>query len=145
VGRRDSNGKVLIQTRYPEDKNLKELKSGDYLHFALKNLKQKKELHHPPYSAVCLLRASSPLADHNIKFLSKVANTLNIESEISAIGPIPSIISKTRGNLRHHLIIQTGSKTLLNKYVKDIIDSILSWDETKKVRWFFDIDPIDYS
>lgn len=145
VGRRDSNGKVLIQTRYPEDKNLKELKSGDYLHFALKNLKQKKDLHHPPYSAVCLLRASSPLADHNIKFLSKVANTLNIESEISAIGPIPSIISKTRGNLRHHLIIQTRSKTLLNKYVKDIIDSIVSWDETKKVRWFFDIDPIDYS
>ena len=36
-------------------------------------------------------------------------------------------------------------KTLLNKYVKDIIVSVAAWKETKKVKWFFDIDPIDYS
>ena len=145
VGRKDGNGKVLIQTRYPEDENLKELRSGDYLNFALKNLKQKKDLHHPPYAAMCLLRSGSPLAEHNIKFLDKVANALNNKSEISAIGPIPSIISKTRGNFRHHLIIQTQSKALLNKYVKEIILLVSSWKETKKVKWFFDIDPIDYS
>ena len=91
------------------------------------------------------MRTSSPLAEHNINFLEKVANTLNTRSEISAIGPIPSIISKNRGNFRHHLIIQTQSKTLLNKYVKDIIVSVATWKETKKVKWFFDIDPIDYS
>ena len=145
VGRKDGNGKVLIQTRYPEDENLKELRSGDYLNFALKNLKQKKDLHHPPYAAMCLLRSGSPLAEHNIKFLDKVANALNNKSEISAIGPIPSIISKTRGNFRHHLIIQTQSKALLNKYVKEIILLVSTWNETKKVKWFFDIDPIDYS
>ena len=145
VGRQDGNGKVLIQTRYPEDENLKELRSGDYLNFALKNLKQKKDLYHPPYAAMCLLRSGSPLAEHNIKFLDKVANALNNKSEISAIGPIPSIISKTRGNFRHHLIIQTQSKALLNKYVKEIILLVSTWNETKKVKWFFDIDPIDYS
>ena len=145
VGRKDGNGKVLIQTRYPEDENLKELRSGDYLNFALKNLKQKKDLHHPPYAAMCLLRSGSPLAEHNIKFLDKVANALNNKSEISAIGPIPSIISKTRGNFRHHLIIQTQSKALLNKHVKEIILLVSTWKESKKVKWFFDIDPIDYS
>ena len=145
VGRKDGNGKVLIQTRYPEDENLKELRSGDYLNFALKNLKQKKDLYHPPYAAMCLLRSGSPLAEHNIKFLDKVANALNNKSEISAIGPIPSIISKTRGNFRHHLIIQTQSKAFLNKYVKEIILLVSTWNETKKVKWFFDIDPIDYS
>ena len=145
VGRKEGNGKVLIQTRYPEDENLRELKSGDYLNFALKNLKQKKELHHPPYTAVSLLRTSSPLAEHNIKFLEKVASILSIESDISAIGPIPSIITKSRGNFRHHLIIQTSSKTLLNKFAQDIISSVSSWKETKKVKWYFDIDPIDYS
>ena len=145
VGRKDGNGKVLIQTRYPEDENLKELRSGDYLNFALKNLKQKKDLYHPPYAAICLLRSGSPLAEHNIKFLDKVANALNNKSEISSIGPIPSIISKTRGNFRHHLIIQTQSKALLNKYVKEIILLVSTWKETKKVKWCFDIDPIDYS
>ena len=145
VGRKKGDGNVIIQTRYPEDENLRELKSGDYLNFALKNLQQKQELHHPPYSAVCLLRSSSPLAEHNIIFLEKVSKLLNKESNISAIGPIPSIVSKTRGNFRHHLIIQTNSRTDLNKFAQDIISHLSSWKESKKIKWFFDIDPIDYS
>ena len=80
-----------------------------------------------------------------IIFLEKVSKLLNKESNISAIGPIPSIVSKTRGNFRHHLIIQTNSRTDLNKFAQDIIHHLSSWKEAKKVKWFFDIDPIDYS
>tara|TARA_B100000902_G_scaffold100604_1_gene102951 strand:+ start:1964 stop:3940 length:1977 start_codon:yes stop_codon:yes gene_type:complete len=145
VGRKNNNGKVLIQTRYPEDKNLHELKSGDYLKFALNNLKQKKELHHPPYSAIALLRSTSPLAQNNESFLKKIVDNHETSRDISIIGPIPSIISKRRGNYRHHLIIQTSSKVILNKYLKWIISTISPWEETKKVKWHFDIDPIEYN
>ena len=145
VGRKENNGKVIIQTRYPEDKNLLELKSGDYLNFALNNLKQKKELRHPPYSAIALLRATSPLAKHNINFLHQVNKSAKLKSDMSIIGPIPSIISKSRGNFRHHSIIQASSKIDLNKLIKNIIVLAGSWKETKKVKWYFDIDPIDFN
>ena len=145
VGRKENNGKVIIQTRYPEDKNLLELKSGDYLNFALNNLKQKKELRHPPYSAIALLRTTSPLAKHNINFLHQVNKSAKLKSDMSIIGPIPSIISKSRGNFRHHSIIQASSKIDLNKLIKNIIVLAGSWKETKKVKWYFDIDPIDYN
>ena len=145
VGRKENNGKVIIQTRYPEDKNLLELKSGDYLNFALNNLKQKKELRHPPYSAIALLRTTSPLAKHNINFLYQVNKSAKLKSDMSIIGPIPSIISKSRGNFRHHSIIQASSKIDLNKLIKNIIVLAGSWKETKKVKWYFDIDPIDYN
>ena len=145
VGRKENNGKVIIQTRYPEDKNLLELRSGDYLNFALNNLKQKKELRHPPYSAIALLRTTSPLAKHNINFLHQVNKSAKLKSDMSIIGPIPSIISKSRGNFRHHSIIQASSKIDLNKLIKNIIVLAGSWKETKKVKWYFDIDPIDYN
>ena len=145
VGRKENNGKVIIQTRYPEDKNLLELKSGDYLNFALNNLKQKKELCHPPYSAIALLRTTSPLAKNNINFLNQASNSIKLKSDMSIIGPIPSIIAKSRGNFRHHSIIQASSKIDLNKLIKNIIVLAGSWKETKKVKWYFDIDPIDFN
>ncbi len=145
VGRKENNGKVIIQTRYPEDKNLLELKSGDYLNFALNNLKQKKELCHPPYSAIALLRTTSPLAKNNINFLNQASNSIRLKSDMSIIGPIPSIIAKSRGNFRHHSIIQASSKIDLNKLIKNIIFLAGSWKETKKVKWYFDIDPIDFN
>ena len=145
VGRKENNGKVIIQTRYPEDKNLLELKSGDYLNFALNNLKQKKELCHPPYSAIALLRTTSPLAKNNINFLNQASNSIKLKSDMTIIGPIPSIIAKSRGNFRHHSIIQASSKIDLNKLIKNIIVLAGSWKETKKVKWYFDIDPIDFN
>ena len=145
VGRKENNGKVIIQTRYPEDKNLLELKSGDYLNFSLNNLKQKKELCHPPYSAIALLRTTSPLAKNNINFLNQASNSIKLKSDMSIIGPIPSIIAKSRGNFRHHSIIQASSKIDLNKLIKNIIFLAGSWKETKKVKWYFDIDPIDFN
>ena len=145
VGRKNAKGKVLIQTRYPEDKNLRKLRNGDYLDFALNNLKQKKELHHPPFSAVCIVRSTSPLAKHNVNFLEKIALSVGKDMSISAIGPIPSIISKTRGNYRHHLMLQASSKVTLNRLLKKITAATVLWKETKKVKWFFDLDPIDYN
>ncbi len=140
-GRHSTQGKVIIQTRKPNHPIMTKLLKFNNLNFALKNLKQKKELHHPPYTAVSLLRTSSPDSGDGMF----VEFSQSIESDISAIGPIPSIITKSRGNFRHHLIIQTTSKTLLNKFAQDIISSVSSWKETKKVKWYFDIDPIDYS
>ena len=64
---------------------------------------------------------------------------------MSIIGPIPSIIAKSRGNFRHHSIIQASSKIDLNKLIKNIIFLAGSWKETKKVKWYFDIDPIDFN
>lgn len=91
------------------------------------------------------MRSTSPLAQNNESFLKKIIDNHETSRDISIIGPIPSIISKRRGNYRHHLIIQTSSKVILNKYLKWIISTISPWEETKKVKWHFDIDPIEYN
>ena len=40
-------------------------------------------------------------------------------------------------------IIQSSKKTFLNKVLKFLTIEFEKWPESKKVKWSFDIDPID--
>ena len=143
AGRNNNLAKVIIQTRYPDDINLNKIKTGDYMNFASQCLNTNKKMNLPPFSTLCLLRCSSPTQKSNIDFLEKAVITLTNRSDIKIIGPLPSLISKAKGNYRHHVYIQSSKKTFLNKVLKFLTIEFEKWPESKKVKWSFDIDPID--
>ena len=143
AGRNNNLAKVLIQTRYPDDINLNKIKTGDYLSFAMQCLSKNKKIGLPPYSAMCMLRCSSPTQKNNINFLNKAVRVLNKKSDLSVIGPLPSLISKSKGNFRHNVYIQANQKSQLNRILKRLIKELSEWPESKKVKWTFDIDPIE--
>tara|TARA_B100001063_G_scaffold121088_1_gene113022 strand:- start:231 stop:2219 length:1989 start_codon:yes stop_codon:yes gene_type:complete len=145
AGRNNNLAKVIIQTRYPDDINLKQIKTGDYRLVADQCLKVNKELNMPPYSSICILRAVSPNTTSSPRFLNRTQLTLSNKNGISTIGPMPSIPFKTKGNTRNHLIIISPTKTYLNRVLKFLTKEFESWPETKKVKWSYDIDPYDMS
>ena len=145
AGRNNNLAKVIIQTRYPDDINLKQIKTGDYRLVADQCLKVNKELNMPPYSSICILRAVSPNTISSSKFLDRTQLALSNKKGISTIGPLPSIPFKTKGNVRNHLIIKSPSKTYLNRVLKFLTKEFESWPETKKVKWSYDLDPYDMS
>ena len=145
AGRNNNLAKVIIQTRYPDDINLKQIKTGDYRLVADQCLKVNKELNMPPYSSICILRAVSPNTTSSPRFLNRTQLTLSNKNGISTIGPLPSIPFKTKGNTRNHLIIISPTKTYLNRVLKFLTKEFESWPETKKVKWSYDIDPYDMS
>ena len=137
--------KVIIQTRYPNDENLKQIKTGDYRLVSEQCLKTNKALNMPPYSTVAILRATSPSPESCYKFLDKANNLLNDKKNIYVIGPLPSIPLKVKGNTRNHLIIKSDTRTYLNRVLNYLTYEIQTWPETKKVKWSYDIDPYDMS
>jgi primosomal protein N' (replication factor Y) len=143
AGRNNNLAKVLIQTRYFDDINLNKIKNVDYLSFAMQLLSKNKKIGLPPYSAMCMLRCSSPTQKNNINFLNKAVRELNKKSDLSVIGPLPSLISKSKGNFRHNVYIQANQKSQLNRILKRLIKELSDWPESKKVKWTFDIDPIE--
>ena len=145
AGRNNNLAKVIIQTRYPDDINLKQIKTGDYRLVADQCLKVNKELNMPPYSSICILRAVSPNTKSSSKFLDRTQLALSNKNGISTIGPLPSIPFKTKGNVRNHLIIKSPSKTYLNRVLQFLTKEFESWPETKKVKWSYDLDPYDMS
>ena len=145
AGRKNNLAKVIIQTRYPNDENLKQIKTGDYRLVSEQCLKTNKALNMPPYSTVAILRATSPSPESCYKFLDKANNLLNDKKNIYVIGPLPSIPLKVKGNTRNHLIIKSETRTYLNRVLNYLTYEIQTWPETKKVKWSYDIDPYDMS
>ena len=145
AGRNNNLAKVIIQTRYPNDENLKQIKTGDYRLVSEQCLKTNKALNMPPYSKVAILRATSPSPESCYKFLDKANNLLNDKKNIYVIGPLPSIPLKVKGNTRNHLIIKSDTRTYLNRVLNYLTYEIQTWPETKKVKWSYDIDPYDMS
>ena len=145
AGRNNNLAKVIIQTRYPNDENLKQIKTGDYRLVSEQCLKTNKALNMPPYSTVAILRATSPSPKSCYKFLDKANNLLNDKKNIYVIGPLPSIPLKVKGNTRNHLIIKSDTRTYLNRVLNYLTYEIQTWPETKKVKWSYDIDPYDMS
>ena len=145
AGRNNNLAKVIIQTRYPNDENLKQIKTGDYRLVSEQCLKTNKALNMPPYSTVAILRATSPSPESCYKFLDKANNLLNDKKNIYVTGPLPSIPLKVKGNTRNHLIIKSDTRTYLNRVLKYLTYEIQTWPETKKVKWTYDIDPYDMS
>ena len=145
AGRNNNLAKVIIQTGYPNDENLKQIKTGDYRLVSEQCLKTNKALNMPPYSTVAILRATSPSSESCYKFLDKANNLLNNKKNIYVIGPLPSIPLKIKGNTRNHLIIKSGTRTYLNRVLNYLTYEIQTWSEAKKVKWSYDIDPYDMS
>ena len=145
AGRNNNLAQVIIQTRYPNDENLKQIKTGNYQLVADQCLKTNKALGIPPYSNVSILRATSPNPQSCIQFLEKVSELLDNKKNISITGPLPSIPLKIKGNSRNHLIIKSDTKTYLNRVLKFLTNEIQNWPETKKVKWAYDIDPYNMS
>ena len=145
AGRNNNLAKVIIQTRYPNDENLKQIKTGDYRLVSEQCLKTNKALNMPPYSTVAILRATSPSPESCYKFLDKANNLLNDKKNVYVIGPLPSIPLKVKGNTRNHLIIKSDTRTYLNRVLNYLTYEIQTWSETKKVKWSYDIDPYDMS
>jgi len=145
AGRNNNLAQVIIQTRYPYDENLKQIKTGNYQVVADQCLNTNKALGIPPYSNVSILRATSPNPQSCIQFLEKACELLDNKKNISITGPLPSIPLKIKGNSRNHLIIKSDTKTYLNRVLKFLTNEIQNWPETKKVKWAYDIDPYDMS
>ena len=88
----------------------------------------------PPFTTLCLLRCSSPTQKSNVDFLEKAVLILSNRTDINVIGPLPSLVSKSKGNYRHQVYIHAPKKTFLNKVLKFLTTEFEKWPESNKVK-----------
>jgi primosomal protein N' (replication factor Y) len=145
AGRSDGNATVLVQSRYVNDQNLLQLKSGNYLNFAKSLMEQRQATNQPPYTFEATIKASSPKAQTNIEMLTYAKQFIDA-SKCVLIGPIPAMQSKVRGSYHHHLVIQANTRTSLNNLLLHLSDSLTNDKNSisKKARWSINVDPLEF-
>lgn len=141
-GRKDKEGKVLIQTFNPDHYAIKCTINNDYIRFYEEEMKIRKTLKYPPYYYLCLIRIISNDYDiaskesKNIKdYLCKSINNTII------LGPSIANIFKLNNQYRFQIVLKY-------KNVDNILDSLSNLQEhyfnKKNIKVEIDFNPIRF-
>ncbi|MES2504531.1 MAG: primosomal protein N' [Myxococcota bacterium] len=139
AGRRDTPGRVLIQTFDPANPVFSCVKAHDINRFSEIDAEHRKECKQPPYVRSALIRvesedqtAAQTAATQIFDFLKPKLTTAS-----SLLGPAPAPIERLRNKWRIQLYLRSATHTLRCEILKDLPTLKL-----KNARMTIDIDPV---
>lgn len=133
IGLVDSDGKILIQTRMPQNSIFKYLKSDRYSSFVKEELSIRKELNYPPYSKLIniIFTGNHDLSDRIIKTVHK------LDQDIEVLGPI--VHRDKKGRDEFSILLKSADRRKLNTAARAVLDKFRDSKETD-IR--IDVDPV---
>jgi primosomal protein N' (replication factor Y) len=113
AGRREEQGRVLVQTYNPHHPALQCAQKHDYRAFYEWELAQRKELGYPPFSRLVNIVAQHANPDLPQKALQKLKEVLEQHSDYQQeketfriLGPAPTPLARLQGEFRYHLLLR---------------------------------------
>lgn len=137
--------KIIIQTSYLENINLKELCNNTYNVFANQTLLVRKNFFLPPWSCQVVIYSENKNPEKNIIFLNLIREIFIKQSTkysiaIWFVGPHPIFILQLKKQF-YQLLVQFTSRIQLNKLLNQSIEIINLFPISKRIKWFIEIDP----
>ena len=143
AGRRDRQGEVLVQTRYPAHPLYAALARHDYAGFARSQLAERESAGFPPSVFEAALRAESARLADAMAFLRTAANLVAAPEGLRIYDPVPHVITRRANVERAQLLVQSRSRPAMQGFLH-------AWNEAlfehapANVRWHLDVDPIEF-
>lgn len=139
AGRGDKPGHVILQVYDAENRTVQLAAAQDYDTFAMEELRHRRELNYPPYSAFLKITVwdkneerANAIAQEITDFLQEQAKT----SEAGIFGPFAGIIGKVRDLYRVNVLVKSAQIDALKKALWNS-----SYRGMKNV--YFDVDPFN--
>lgn len=133
-GRAEIKGKVLVQTKHPENYALNFAQKYDYKSFYEQEIEIRKDLSYPPFCNIAKItvrnkdnKKSLEFTEKIYKFIEEQINKSNYP--ISILGPAQSYISKLNGTYRWQIILK-GNRKQLKEVLEQLQSSIKPPSET---------------
>jgi primosomal protein N' (replication factor Y) len=144
AGRRNKQGKVVIQTISPENQIISQISKNDYESMFMMQLAERKQFNYPPFNRlvnITLKHKNKQTLDNASLVL---ANSLRKNSGLQVIGPEYPIISKIFDLYIKNILIKLDLKISIQhnkQFILDIGSKLLEIDEYKGVLMVYDVDP----
>ena len=143
-GRASLKGEVLIQTRYPAHPLYQALVRNDYAGFADTLLAERETAGFPPYVHEAVLRAESREPEDALGFLARaIAAAPAPREDITLYDPAPMSLARLSGWERAQVVAQSASRRAMQLFLTEWNETLATMPD-KRVRWHFDVDPIEY-
>ena len=143
AGRREQQGEVLVQTRYPHHPLFAALERHDFAGFAQSQLAERRAAGFPPFVFEAALRAEAPKLDIALQFLRKSAGLVNAPEEVRVFDPVPHILTRRADLERAQLVMQSESRPALQDYLGRLSEKLFE-SAPRQIRWHLDVDPIEF-
>lgn len=121
AGRGNLQGRVMIQTYYPDHYALQHAKNQSYEEFYKQEISYRKRMHYPPFVALASILIKHPnfnYAYDNAKILRASLDTANTGGNSIVLGPAPAPLSRLKGEHRLQIIIKSRNR----KHLREMID-----------------------
>ena len=144
AGRGRTQGKVLIQTEFPDHPLYDALKRQDYRAFADALLEERQQAGFPPFTHQALLRAEAPRMQTALEFLrGAIVAARDIRNSVTLYDPVPAAMARRAGRERAQLLVQCESRARLQHFLGEWCRK-LGAGRSSAARWVIDVDPLEF-
>ena len=143
AGRGERTGRVLLQTHHPEHPLLRVLVLKGYRQFCEDALEERRGARLPPFASLALVRAEALQRDAPQSFLhdAEACARARPHPGVSVLGPVPSPMERRAGRYRAQLLVDAGSRAVMQRFLPGWIADLEALPSARKVRWSVDVDP----
>jgi primosomal protein N' (replication factor Y) len=145
AGRGKTQGKVLIQTEFPDHPLYDALKRQDYQAFADNLLAERQQAGFPPFTYQALLRAEAPRLQTALQFLrGATVAARDIRDSVTLYDPVPAAMPRRAGRERAQLLVQCESRARLQQFLDAWCRLLGEGRSSSAARWIIDVDPLEF-
>jgi primosomal protein N' (replication factor Y) (superfamily II helicase) len=135
AGRKESTGRVLIQTSQPTHPVLLYVQQHDYKKMYEEELQKRKQFFYPPFSRLIHLSFRHKLKDVVERAAQHFANALKNKYDNYLVGPAEPVVSRIRNQYLMELLIKLPKDTqLIKECKKAILDQVAVLHNDKSYR-----------
>jgi primosomal protein N' (replication factor Y) len=144
AGRKNKQGKVIIQTYRPDHEIIKDVVQNNFKALFKRQMEERNRFHYPPYYRLIQLR----LLSRDYKILNMAARVLATQLHTvfpkRVLGPEYPLVSRIKDQYIKQILIKISRKESVNdvkRLLQDQLDDFSGLKEFKKIRLRIDVDP----
>lgn len=143
AGRGSTPGTVILQTYFPEHYSIQFAAQHDYAGFMEKELRYRKWMNYPPFTAVANVLVRSDKLEQALKFAGVLGDWFekNKMKNMRVMGPAAAPILRLKRDYRYHFIIKSESREHLNGTLRSMI-AHATQQKIPRTNVVVDVDPV---
>ena len=144
AGRKNKQGKVLIQTYSANHDIIQAVQANDYLSMYNSELLERKAFNYPPYCKLLSIIVSHRDYELTNKSARELALVLRESFSQNVLGPEYPSVSRIKNRYLKNILVKIGSDLSLHqskKHILKVIDSLHKIPKFRSVRFTIDVDP----
>jgi primosomal protein N' (replication factor Y) len=123
AGRGETPGKVILQTYHPDHYAVQLAQQHDFLSFYEKEVRYRRWMHYPPFSALANVLVRSDKLDQALKWTGQLGKWFESTAHegVRVLGPSVAPIMRLKRDYRYHFIVKGSGREKLNLVLKKML------------------------